>query len=658
MNAPAARGSVPIADYLARMLRVLPLRGVALVADGGVLLGAVGEVGDLPPERRPSGRDDALDTPVVPERHPPMSVATVGVHVEAVRVATLDLWADVDWRPDAWESVAARMLARGAGLLVDGDGRAVERVTEEMILLRGAQSLVDLGSVSRTDQLLGGIAATIAPLVEAAAVGIAVVNHQGYLQMLSGSFGASDSLVASSQLSREEPNSAAAEVFNTGQPLLANTPSKDASRFPEWIEGYGIDRLMTLPLRTAGRTIGVLHVANKDTDFTPADAVRAGQLAPFVAGLVKQARQRRDIGRKEAVAAVVGRAATAVAAGERLDIGAHTEGLDYFLDGLRRVLGARTAAVVPAGEVTPSLLVGEPLDEHPACRAFADGMGGSVAVRSSVRRPRTPREAGWTTLYVPIAVEGRVESLLALLRVPCEPFRKHERAAVIQMSNLISLSWTTELYRERQAEIARLRERERIADDIHDHVAQTIFSGKITLESLVDHIPPGSSLRGEADRALGMLVRSERSIREAIRGLAAEPGPGPAFGDRLVDAVHEVEEQFMAEVGLMADDEVLRAADRLSGDVATAVVGAVREAVVNALKHARASRIDVTLARSGDRLTASVRDDGRGMSASPEGYGRRAMERRLAASGASLQVREPVAGGTEVVIGVPLGVGE
>ncbi|MBC2637649.1 MULTISPECIES: GAF domain-containing sensor histidine kinase [unclassified Rhodococcus (in: high G+C Gram-positive bacteria)] len=645
-------------SFVRRALKLLPVDGVRLLASPSYeLLGAAGICDESNSASiKPSvAAVAALDAPIVVERFPEGALVALPVVAGDKVVATLELYANQRWSPDRRESAVGRMLARCAEQLFDSEGELLATVSEDRAMLLGALTLVDATSVPHDDQLLGAITALLAPLADASSVGIAVVNQQGYLQMLPGSFGASDALVASSQLSRTEANSAAAEVFNRGRTLLANAPSRDASRFPEWIEGYGITRLMTVPLAVAGKPLGVLHLANKSTDFNDTDARRAEALAPFVAGVIQQACRRRDIGRKEAVAAVVSRAATAVAAGEWLGVGSAAEGLEYFLDDLRRVLGATTAAVVPSDHSGPPTYVGSPLDAGPASRAFEAGMRGSVTLRSSVSRPQAPGESGWTTLYVPIAVEGRGEGHLALLRIPCEPFRKHERAAVIQMSNIIALSWTTERYRLRQAEIARLRERERIADDIHDHVAQTLFGGKITMQSLISQMPEDSDLRLTADRALGMLVRSEQSLREAIYGLAGGSRQRAGLADRLVDAVHELEEQFAVAVELVAQSAVLAAADSLPEPVTVAVVAAAREAVINAVKHARASEITVEVAQNeAMRLDVIVRDNGIGSAVTAEGYGRRAMSRKLAAQGASVEFQAAPGGGTEVQIHAPL----
>lgn len=63
-----------------------------------------------------------------------------------------------------------------------------------------------------------------------------------------------------------------------------------------------------------------------------------------------------------------------------------------------------------------------------------------------------------------------------MLRLPHEPFLAHEEDAMRRLADLLSLARTTETYHRERVETARLRERERIADGLHDTEGQVVVT--------------------------------------------------------------------------------------------------------------------------------------------------------------------------------------
>ena len=648
MKALVTRRSSPAEVMVERLRNALSAKGVALRDHDGVSASS-GHVIDVLNDDR-GLLVEGLHMPVAVEPSGKFARAVLPVVDGSDLVAWIDVVHDPDWVPDARSSALMRVFARLSGHLVVARTQQGTSASEDQIVLEGARAITELAlNADDYEQIIGGIMAVINALVECSKVGIALVNEHGYLQAIPGSFGATPEMVASSQVRVSEAPTAAGEVYRTGRTVIANVPHRDIPRFVEWVEGFGIDRLMTLPMIVAGSRRGVIHVANKASDFTPGDARRAERIASFVAGAVEQVRQRLEMRRKESLAVAVSRAATAVAAGERLPQ------VEIFLEDLRRVLGARVV-VIKSGDGSAPVVVGPISDDGAVEREFMDGINtAAVAERTSMSRPLAPSELGSATLQTPILVGGEASATLAILRVPCVPFEADERAAVRRMSNIVALAWTTDRYRREQAETARMRQHQEIADDIHDHVAQILFSGKIALESVLSTLDDGDAAMPGVLRARDLLVRSEVAIRDMIHRLSSERDELPDLADQLRLVAGEVAEQFDTSVRVEVDTTRIHLANRMPGDVRAAVLAAAREAMVNAAKHAGPCRIDVTAyVTPQHQLTLRVVDDGPGAESYVPGFGLESIHRKLARHGLTFRLRANRTGGSTFLVQVPL----
>ncbi|GAA4558784.1 GAF domain-containing sensor histidine kinase [Pseudonocardia xishanensis] len=541
--------------------------------------------------------------------------------------------------------VITRALARSAAAAVALENAAYP--VEERLVVSGGGVLAELALTAESvEELIGGVTAALGLLVGGTAAGVAVLTDRGFLQVLPGSFGASRELIGSALVERTEVATSTAEVFRSGRTMLANNPEVDIPRFPEWVDGFGVERLMTMPMIVGGERLGVCHVANPAEEFTEAHARLAERLTPFVAAAVAQVRQRLEMHQREELVLATSRAAQAIAAG------AGTAGLGPHLDAFRAVLSCQ-AVVLTFADDGHRVSCGDARPYEPET-GFLSGIDADTAgMRSAMRRPEQPGGFGWVSTQVPVIVDGEVRATLALLRVPWVPFRRHERHAIRKMADTVALAWTTDRYLQEQAAAARMTERSRIADDIHDRVAQLLFAGRLSLQNLHDALPgdmPGDHrARQHARRALEMVERGDRELREVIHQLAETAEPTRSQVEELCAIVAEVEQQFGIVVELdLPDGDALPA---LSTPRRAAVLGAAREAMVNAAKHAGPCVISVSFAaRTPEVVVLRVCDDGVGLPGSRPGYGLTAIRRRLTEQGASLVLRTGSGGGTEVVV--------
>lgn len=200
-----------------------------------------------------------------------------------------------------------------------------------------------------------------------------------------------------------------------------------------------------------------------------------------------------------------------------------------------------------------------------------------------------------------------------------------------------------ELDDERQSRV-RADERARVAAHLHDSVLQTL--------TLIQH-------HADDPARTAQLARHQE---RALRSWLYRPDAATGFGTlRLRGALEEVtadvEDEHAVSVKMVvvgdATEIAVASADRLA-----ALIGAAREAMVNAARHSGAPRIDVFAERLDDRIEVFVRDTGVGFDPSAVGSDRRgvreSIEGRMRRAGGTAEIRTRRGAGTEVVLTMPI----
>ncbi|MEO1061261.1 MAG: sensor histidine kinase [Actinomycetota bacterium] len=220
---------------------------------------------------------------------------------------------------------------------------------------------------------------------------------------------------------------------------------------------------------------------------------------------------------------------------------------------------------------------------------------------------------------------------------------------------LAALAATRAELAEIEREEAIRSERERMAREIHDTLAQGFTSIVLHSRAALSRLPEGDPATTTLRLVEG--VASEH-LAEARRLVHA--GPRDTLGTQsLVDALRRVAEAEPPRAHLHVDGEVAG----LGGTVDVAVLRIAQEAVANARKHAGASRIDVTISRSGGQVLLDVVDDGGGfdpgdaptdVAGSVGGHGLVGMRQRAAELGGSLVIDSEPGQGTSISAALPV----
>jgi signal transduction histidine kinase len=209
---------------------------------------------------------------------------------------------------------------------------------------------------------------------------------------------------------------------------------------------------------------------------------------------------------------------------------------------------------------------------------------------------------------------------------------------------------------EHALELIGARERNAFGQELHDDVCQhlvgTALAAKVHTRNLAAQ---GSPLVAEAQALVGWLEEGAQKTRRLARGLLMTNIDPDDLQEQLLQLIEDSKTSGVA-CQLRHSGDV-RVAD---GTVAAQVFRIVQEALRNALKHAAAKHVEISLAGEADSIRVVIADDGRGIVApgsttDPVGHGMglRIMAHRAASIGGRFCV-EPAAGsGTRVVVHVP-----
>lgn len=217
------------------------------------------------------------------------------------------------------------------------------------------------------------------------------------------------------------------------------------------------------------------------------------------------------------------------------------------------------------------------------------------------------------------------------------------------------------VWRRRRLHVQRLeqhlaldRERLRIARDIHDDLG-----ARVTQISLLSAMAQSkSSLPEEARTEFGKVSQMTRDLVSALYETVWAVNPENDNLDALVTYLCQMSNQHCSQAQLRCRLEVLEAPPTLpfSSQVRHNLIMAVKEAIHNVIKHARATEVRLRIAFEGSTLSISICDDGCGFDAAarPRGNGLGNLHRRLHDIGGDFTLESRLGVGTTVVLRLPV----
>jgi two-component system sensor histidine kinase UhpB len=145
-----------------------------------------------------------------------------------------------------------------------------------------------------------------------------------------------------------------------------------------------------------------------------------------------------------------------------------------------------------------------------------------------------------------------------------------------------------------------------------------------------------------------------RASLDELRLVARRLRPGVLDDLGLVRALRELSQTFSSQTGLPVETRLDGGAIALSREAELALYRVTQESLTNAARHSGASRVQLSLRRSGNRAVLSVADDGRGFDEHVDGTGIQGMRERAVLIGGQLTIDSRPGVGTQIRLEVDL----
>ena len=271
-------------------------------------------------------------------------------------------------------------------------------------------------------------------------------------------------------------------------------------------------------------------------------------------------------------------------------------------------------------------------------RAFTRRMGSAAMVAAPL--VLGSRNLGWMTVSSP----GTPDTDDQWWRVALIDAVARQAALALYQSRLIDEN------RREERRKAILEERNRLARDIHDNLAQGFAAILMQLQAARreagEALPPAIS--SSVDTAVELARTHLAEARRSVGALRPNIGQGEDIASALKRLADMGQRTANAPIDL-----VLEELPRLGDVVEREIIGIAQEALTNAVRHARAERITIRASAVQEvGLRLSIADDGRGIAGdrSGAGFGLTSMQERADRIGASLTIVTAPRSGTEVVL--------
>jgi two-component system, NarL family, sensor histidine kinase LiaS len=199
-------------------------------------------------------------------------------------------------------------------------------------------------------------------------------------------------------------------------------------------------------------------------------------------------------------------------------------------------------------------------------------------------------------------------------------------------------------------------ERRRISRELHDRVLQLLTSIQLRSELCVNELIGKPE---QLERELKTIAEAAHKAATEIRSLLLEKQPAANLtAGSLERRLKEEMDIFRARTGLKLKFECAIGAHDLPYEVEQELYFALREGIINTIRHSRATELNLSLTQDQTSCRVGLRDNGVGfdksLTAGSGGFGLKGMKERIEKVGGQLIIQTAPGKGTDITIVVPL----
>jgi PAS domain S-box-containing protein len=323
---------------------------------------------------------------------------------------------------------------------------------------------------------------------------------------------------------------------------------------------------------------------------------------------------------------------------------------------------AETVLRLAAWQGTPPEVLAEieamPADHGVAARAIAHGSPLVVPTIDTEPSAVPGGEcilAGHAYIGASMCAKGKILGVLSVIGPVGREFTVEEAALLGSIADQVGAAAENAQLYERAEALAVAEERQRLAREIHDTLAQGFTGIKLQLEAVESALE-----RQEADLALVRLSHARRlaeqslaEARSSVWALRSRSLEEKKLGDALRDSVRGLTDGTGLSVAIETEEQLPRLPRELEGDL----LRVAQEAVINVVKHAQAKHLSIHLGYKANRIELQIRDDGKGFSVDGtqghshdgSGFGLTSMRERMARHGGRLEIDTQHGHGTRII---------
>ncbi len=257
---------------------------------------------------------------------------------------------------------------------------------------------------------------------------------------------------------------------------------------------------------------------------------------------------------------------------------------------------------------------------------------------------------------IPLNARGKPLGILNVASTDWGDLRTEDLQLLYLVGDLLAIAIERARLFNRSAEIGAIEERNRLAREIHDTLAQGLTAIALNLETADALMDSGGSPERAHQAVMQALYLARTNLEEARRSVM-DLRAAPLEGRPLDEALKALIEEWASRRKIIINFNVVGAGRMLPVRVEIGLYRILQEALTNIGRHAQAHHVNVQLMVMPEQIQLHISDDGRGFDpeqANSNRFGLIGMNERVKLLAGKLQISSSPGAGTELEISVPL----